>query len=102
MANGYESQWNKAHAVHCFDVIFKAINCLSHATAEGWKRPLEFMEHAELFDRVAEASSQPQCRDFKELHRWTSEPVRQVPFYYNSGHKETAPVPMSHSRSPQD
>ncbi|EFQ36718.1 hypothetical protein CGRA01v4_14157 [Colletotrichum graminicola] len=84
LVNGFRPLWNDHHVVHCFNLWYRSIECAADSTAEGYTEPFGTVPAGEI-RRASWASSVPRCRDFGALLRWAKDPVRALPFHYDSG-----------------
>ncbi|KAK1973201.1 hypothetical protein LZ30DRAFT_744215 [Colletotrichum cereale] len=84
LLNGFRPLWNDHHVVHCFNLWYRSIECAADSTGEGYKEPFGSVPMSKI-RRASWASGVPRCRDFGALVRWAEDPVRALPFHYDSG-----------------
>ncbi|KAF4477761.1 Thioesterase AMT4 [Colletotrichum fructicola Nara gc5] len=89
LVNGFRPLWNDHHVIHCFNKWYRSIACSADSTAEGYQEPFGSVPMSEI-RRASWASSVPRCRDFRALVRWAEDPIRALPFHYDSGLNVTA------------
>ncbi|KAK1975614.1 hypothetical protein LZ30DRAFT_638317 [Colletotrichum cereale] len=89
LLNGFRPLWNDHHVVHCFNKWYRSIECAADSTGEGYREPFGSVPMTEV-KRASWGSSVPRCRDFGALVRWAQDPVRMLPFRYDSGLNVTA------------
>ncbi|KAJ5019857.1 hypothetical protein K4K57_009320 [Colletotrichum sp. SAR 10_99] len=89
LVNGFRPLWNDHHVIHCFNKWYRSIACSADSTAEGYQEPFGSVPMSEI-RRASWASSVPRCRDFRALVRWAEDPIRAMPFHYDSGLNVTA------------
>ncbi|KAK1570023.1 uncharacterized protein LY79DRAFT_653648 [Colletotrichum navitas] len=82
LLNGFRPLWNDHHVIHCFNKWYQSIKCEADSTGEGYREPFGSVREV---NRASWGSSVPRCRDFGALVRWAQDPVRVLPFRYDSG-----------------